>query len=456
MQDVLDLRDRTCLTDERAQRGTGNWQTDMCIGAAMLAAAVPGIPHRRLWILNAEKVLAAQMNINLNQDGSWPESLRYHHAALEHFCTFARFWAHETGENWFTKHRMDRMFAYTAGTQLPPCPYFDGLISTPPFGDHRLGNGNEYQLLGTWAEQVAQSNPQLGAQMLDTWQRAGCPVLQPWGESVVAELLLNTSDGIAASTVCDPSYRTQSRQFPDAGLTLLRRDKGNTCLAVMCSPRPIGHGHLDQGSFIYYWKGIPLVMDTGIESYFDATTQWHISSLSHACMLFASPEVEHKENTSINLSVGGYTRKHGWCDTPRSAELLALSTNGETQSIRMRIADPDSRGEHIRQLILDADGSVLIKDQVNTYTGDVLFCMPMLAKQAVVSQENGHTSVRGIGYDGVDLLVEVLSPFKDIWTESGRTTPIHPGDMPQTMPFLRIRADAAAGFIVKLQGVPQI
>lgn len=452
MQDVLDLRDRTCLTDERAQRDTGNWQTDMCIGAAMLAAAVPGLSHRRLWILNAEKVLSAQMHVNLNPDGSWPESLRYHHAALEHFCTFARFWEHETGENWFTAHRMDRMFAFSAGVQLPPCAYFDGRISTPPFGDHRLGNGAEYHLLGMWADRVAQDDPQLGAQMLDTWRRAGCPVMKVWGESVVAELLLSPGGGIAASTPCDPAYRTQSRHFPDAGLTLLRGAEG-ACLAVMCSPRPIGHGHLDQGSFIYYWQGAPLVMDTGIESYFDATTQWHLSSLSHACMLFSAHAGSHKENTAINLSAGNYTRRHGWCDTPRSSELLDLSLGGDSQHLRMRIADPDGRGEHIRRLSLEADGSVLIEDRVNTYSGDVLFCLPMLTREAVITQKDSGFVVRGPGYDGNDLLVEVLSPVREIWLESGRTTPMHPGEMPQTVPFLRIRADAGEGFTVRLRGM---
>lgn len=452
MQDVLDLRDRTCLTAERAQRGTSNWQTDMCIGAAMLAAAVPGLHHRRLWILNAEKVLSAQMKINLNADGSWPESLRYHHAALEHFCTFARFWEHETGENWFKAHRMDRMFAYTSSVQLPPSTYFNGRISTPPFGDHRLGNGAEYQLLGAWADSVAQDDPQLGAQLLDTWQRAGCPVLEPWGECVVAELLLTPSGGRAASTPVDPAYRTQSQHFPNAGITLLRGGEG-TCLAVMCSPRPIGHGHLDQGSFIYYWQGAPLVMDTGIESYFDASTQWHLSSLSHACMLFSAQAGDHKENTSINLSAGNYTRRHGWCDAPRTSELLDLSLSGSRQHIRMRIADPDGRGEHIRQLVLEEDGSVLIEDRVNTYSGDVLFCLPMLTKETVITQKGDGVVVHGFGYEGIDLLVEVLSPIKEIWTESGRTTPVHPGETPQTMPFLRIRANAAEGFTVRLRGV---
>lgn len=453
MQDVLDLRDRTCLTDERAQRGTSNWQTDMCIGAAMLAAAVPGIPHRKLWILNAEKVLSAQMLINLNADGSWPESLRYHHAALEHFCTFARFWQHETGENWFKTHRMDRMFAFTAAAQLPPCSYFGGRISTPPFGDHKLGNGHEYDLLGMWAEQVAQDDPSLGAQMLDTWHRAGSPVPEPRGEGVVAELLLVSSGSSAPSEGFDPSYRTQSQHFPNAGITLLRRDEGNTCLAVMCSPKKIGHGHLDQGSFLYYWHGVPLVMDTGIESYFDASTQWHLSSLSHACMLFAAPHRTASENTEVNLSAGSYTNRHGWCDTPRSSELLALSMGTAEQSIRMKIADPEGRGSHIRQLTLEEDGAVLIGDQVDACTGDVLFCLPMVARSVSITREDHRTVVRGVGYEGVDLLVEILSPVRGVWTETGRTTPVHPGDTPHLTPFLRVRADAGDGFTVRLRGV---
>lgn len=449
MHDVLDLRDRTCLTDERAQRGTGNWQTDMCIGAAMLAASVPGIPHRKIWIMNAEKILAAQMNVNLNADGSWPESLRYHHAALEHFCTFARFWEHETGENWFTAHRLDRMFAFSTGAQLPPCNYFDKRISTPPFGDHKLGNGGEYHLLSNWAARVSEDDPQLGAQMLDTWHRAGCPAKAPSGESIVAELLLTST--ASAPQSCDTSYRTCSRHFPDAGLTLLRN--ASACLAVMCSPRKIGHGHLDQGSFIYYWQGNPLVMDSGIEGYFDATTQWHICSLSHACMLFASDKVPEADSTAINLSAGNYSRRRGWCDTPISSELLDLSLNGEHQQIRMRIADPDGRGTHIRQITLEADGAVLIEDRVEDYSGEVLFSLPMLVKEAVLTRQDGQVSVHGVGYDGADLQVEIGSTIQDIWTEEGRITPMHPGTEPQSMPFLRIKANAAAGFAVRLCGM---
>lgn len=38
---LADLRDRTLLTKERAQRGSSNWQTDMHIGSSAIMMAIP-------------------------------------------------------------------------------------------------------------------------------------------------------------------------------------------------------------------------------------------------------------------------------------------------------------------------------------------------------------------------------------------------------------------------------
>ncbi|WP_374019689.1 heparinase II/III family protein [Paenibacillus thiaminolyticus] len=56
----------------------------------------------------------------------------------------------------------------------------------------------------------------------------------------------------------------------------------------MSSPKPVAHGHLDQGSFVLYKNSVPLVMDSGIEGYFESSTPWHICSYSHACLQFAT------------------------------------------------------------------------------------------------------------------------------------------------------------------------
>ena len=458
LNDVADLRDRTCLTKERAQRGTGNWQTDMFIGAAMAAAAVEEIPYRKQWIENAHAVLTAQMACNLNADGSWPESLRYHHAALEHFCTFARFWKHETGENWFYDNHLERMFAYTIGTQMPPYAYFNHSISTPPFGDHKLGNGSEYQILGGWISEVAKTDILLAQQMKETWERAGCPVKEPGGEDLVAELLLTGATEKQAQKAmeragqCATDYRTKSRVFPDAGIYLFRRehqDETQSCLAVMCSRKKIGHGHLDQGSFLYYFHNVPVVMDSGIEGYFDATTQWHISSLSHACMLFERKREMQKECAEINLSAGNYAARRGWCNTPQTAAPLACRMGGEQERIQMRIENPEGTGSHIRTISLDKGGAVWIRDEVQNFDGEVLFSLPMLAKTARITQKDKKISVAAEGYYNVNLKVESLRPIRRVWVENGRVTPMYPekGEI-STIPYLRMTADAKEGFEV--------
>lgn len=455
MNDAFDLRDRICLTDQRAQQGTGNWQTDMCIGAAMVAAAVEEIPYRKQWVLNAEKVLSAQLFCHLNRDGSWPESLRYHHAVLEHFCTFARFWENETGENWFYQNHLEKMFEYSIGTQMPRYAFFGNRISTPPFGDHKLGDGGEYQILGNWIAKVGETDSMLAAQMRETWERAGCPVPALYGESVVAERLqlsVSVTGRSGREEEFSTEYRTKSRGFPDAGIYLFRREKTESCLAVMCNERKIGHGHLDQGSFIYYSHGVPLIMDSGIEGYFDATTQWHISSYSHACMLFSSKQKLEEDSTEINLSAGNFSRRLGWCDTPGTAHTLQCEMGKDREGIRMEIKNSEAEGSHIRTFSFDEEGSIEIRDEVRGFEGDILFCLPMLVKQVDLEETDDVVKIYGVGYYGVDLEIESLKPVKRAWIERGRVTPMYPGEegIPR-IPYLRMVAEAKDGFLIRIR-----
>lgn len=184
---LADLRDRTLLTKDRAQRGSSNWQTDMHIGSSAIMMAIPDFPNRKLWMYNSEAVLRAQLDYKLNADGSWPESPRYHFASLEHFSLYARLWERESGENWFISKNANMpglidMFRYPLYTQTPPYAYFNDCIATPPFGDHKLGNGTEFALYGLYCDQVAQYDSDTAQKMYATWCRANKPVKGFWGE----------------------------------------------------------------------------------------------------------------------------------------------------------------------------------------------------------------------------------------------------------------------------------
>ena len=314
---LADLRDRTLLTKERAQRGSSNWQTDMHIGSAAIMMAIPDFPNRKLWMYNSEAVLRAQLDYKLNADGSWPESPRYHFASLEHFSLYARLWERESGENWFISRNANMpglidMFRYPLYTQTPPYAYFNDSIATPPFGDHKLGNGTEFALYGLYCDQVAQYDRDTAQKMYATWCRANKPVKGFWGESVTLENLMYSSTLQGEANTSASLELTSCAAFPNSGIYVFRDHFGTSqenYLAVMSSPKRIGHGHKDQGAFIYYYHCIPVIMDSGIEGYFEASTPWHICSYSHAVMQFEAPPHGPIKKTSgfINLSAGTYS-----------------------------------------------------------------------------------------------------------------------------------------------------
>lgn len=437
---MMDLRDRAALGCSAAQHNTSNWQTDMCIGTAMMVSVLPDLPHRHLWWDNAYAVLRGQLETNRNPDGSWPESIRYHHAALEHFALYALLLRRETGEDWFAGTALPQMFGYSAAVQTPPMPYFEGRVGTPPFGDHKLSGGEDYALYAEFLPVLLQTVPTLGQQLARTWKMAGCSLPKFWGESVLAQGLCAPDP--AALPSGSPAL-PEHALFPQAGIALWRGPEGNF-LAAMCSPRKIGHGHLDQGSFVLFAGGVPLVADTGVEGYFDASTPWHLCSMSHACLQFHRPPVAPQNSGFINLSAGSYSAEHGLCDTPDHSRLLDCRADGMT----MEIQNPCGRGLHRRELRYDSRHGVLtVRDTVTDYHGLVTVSLP-LAVETVSVQGN---TILCRGFYGWRLRIELLTPAERVWTEPGRSTRFFPSPdpLPQTQ-HLRIEAQARDGVTLRL------
>ena len=458
---LADLRDRTLLTNERAQRGSSNWQTDMHIGSAAIMMAIPDFPNRKLWMYNSEAVLRAQLDYKLNADGSWPESPRYHFASLEHFSLYARLWERESGENWFISKNANMpglidMFRYPLYTQTPPYAYFNDSIATPPFGDHKLGNGTEFALYGLYCDQVAQYDKDTAQKMYATWCRANKPVKGFWGESVTLENLMYSST-LQGGANAPASFDLKScASFPNSGIYVFRDHFGTpqeNYLAVMSSPKNIGHGHKDQGAFIYYYHCIPVIMDSGIEGYFEASTPWHICSYSHAVMQFEAPPHGPIEKTAgfINLSAGTYSLERGWNDAPDCSKVTQLCLNDKNdscESISMEIKNPKGDGLQHRKIMIDhLAETVTVQDTVTDFSGQVLFNLPILAKSAV---QNGN-EILADGYYGVKIKITSHSNAESVVIESGRATPMAPGANDHTdLLYLRIKAKAEDGVAITI------
>lgn len=480
---LADLRDRTLLTKERAQRGSSNWQTDMHIGSSAIMMAIPDFPNRKIWMYNSEAVLRAQLDYKLNADGSWPESPRYHFASLEHFSLYARLWERESGENWFISKNANMpglidMFRYPLYTQTPPYAYFNDCIATPPFGDHKLGNGSEFALYGLYCDQVAQYDRDTAQKMYATWCRAKKPVKGFWGESVTLENLMypsapqGTTDTLETADLSNSTdsadsinqeakltfglHLTSCASFPNSGIYVFRDHFGTpqeNYLAVMSSPKNIGHGHKDQGAFIYYYHCIPVIMDSGIEGYFEASTPWHICSYSHAVMQFeASPHGPIEKTAGfINLSAGTYSLERGWNDGPDCSKVTQLCLNDKNdscESISMEIKNPKGSGLQHRTITIDhLAETVTVQDTVTDFSGQVLFNLPILAKSAV---QNGN-EIFADGYYGVKIKITIHSNAESIVIEPGRATPMAPGANDHTdLLYLRIKAKAEDGVAITI------
>lgn len=448
---MLDLRDRTEWTAFEAQEGCSNWQTDMCAGTGFMMMALPDFPNRHTWLNNANFILKAQLELNVNPDSSWPESIRYHHASLERFAGYAKAADNILGENWFADTPLLRMFGYSASVQTPGYGYFDGRIGTPPFGDHALSGGAEFGFFATYLADAAKVDSQLADLIYHTWSAAGKPFKRLWGESVALENILGQGDTYRP---VGPLALGSTVAFPDAGIYVFRKGFGSgreSYFAIMSSPRHVGHGHLDQGSFILYKNSVPLVMDSGIEGYFDSSTQWHISSYSHACLQFATgkTDIPKQAGGSINLTAGTYSLERGWADVPRESRVLEIRTGGETESITIEIANPEGQGRHIRHVTwLKEPDLYIIRDTLKDFSGRVLFSLPVAAQRSVIDGNRVYSE----GVYDVDLETVFLSPVESLRLEQGRSTPFFGSreDRVSIMDYIRAVADAEAGFLTVL------
>ncbi|MBT1175962.1 heparinase II/III domain-containing protein [Bifidobacterium callimiconis] len=496
---VTDARDRTAYPADEILLGATNWQTDMMAGAAVISLALldAGIldPARALrarrMIADGTWFLKAQVDDHVNPDGAFPESLRYHMAALSRYTFVAGVLGRGTGDDWYRSTRLRDMFRYYADMVTPPYAYKKGRRSTPTFGDHQLGDGTEFAQLGLHASDVAAVDPALAQQMRDLWLEAGRPVPPFSTEAVAFEHLLPNMDPVPGHEPYDWAPLHSTAAYPDSGIALFRKAFGTPheqFLAVMSSPRPIGHGHFDQGSFIYYKDCVPIVVDPGIIGYFDTSKDWLYSSSAHATMQFASRygRLEQAAVTVERLDESLYSRQFGYVDTPRSSRVLDVHVGGvdvsgvdggaadggvadgsaadgaAEESITIAIDNPEGAGTQIRTITWFPEPElILVHDRVRDFDGTVRFTLPLAATTTEETSSRGAVSSAGGVREftsacdyGLRLQTLFLTPVDTVTCEWGTSSPVAPPvNGRDQLQFLRAETQASQGFTVLLNAM---
>lgn len=428
---LFDLRDRTELTEYDAQADASNWHTDMAAGTGMLMMAMPEFPNARQWLENANMVLRSQLKLNVNSDGSWPESLRYHFAALGRFLIYSKALINCTGENWITDGPVASMFKYAIMMQTPKYEYFDNKIATLNFGDHVIDGGSGFLLAGIYCDDIAKLDEELGNMMYESWINAGKPKGQYSGEAVAMENLFMVGNSYSSAE----GYKLNLKScgdFKEAGIYTFRKNFGKSnesLFAIMSSPRKIGHGHYDEGSFIIYKNSKLIVPDLGIEGYFDSSKNWFVSSSAHNVVQFSRREGKLKPKvfggpqdiTAIDST--SYSDEEGWLDTPRQCETLDFYTSEALDSITIKILNPEGQGYHVRKVDFYRDAEIyVIHDKVYDFSRNVRFNLNVAATESIIEDNR----VLSKGHYDVDIEIVFLGEKPEISLEWGRTKPMYP------------------------------
>lgn len=437
---LYDGRPRAELDSEQVRKEASNWQTDMACGVGFLIMAMPKTPESRIWLDSINYFLKSQLLGNISGDGSWPESMRYHIAATERFAIYARVLKHCTGEDWFKETPLTDMIYFPVAMQTPPYEFMDGKISTPTIGDHIMQAGKEFEMLGLYYSDVYEADKEKGTEVYMTWKNAGKPMGQFGHEKVAMTVFLCGAKEIPEREI----KLTSTGDYPEAGIYIMRGDDGAYC-AISAPNKYIGHGHYDAGSIIIYKYNVPVVIDPGIESYFDATKDWYVSSSAHSLVQFerSGGKKLNPNPFDIHLEKTEFSAIHGWNDTAKTVKPLDFYSDEYTDHFSVKIDDAEGRGYIIRTVtFLKKTGAWLVEDKAVKYTGNLRWSL-VTAMKTIEVNEN---SVKGKGYFDVDMDVIFLDNVDNITIETGRTTLQFPSEgVPEAK---IIRATSKNGFKV--------
>lgn len=393
IRDLLDIRDRTEMTPENAALNSNNWHTDMSIGAAMLAMAFyEQIPNAQQYIDNGKHIVEGQLAGSIREDGSWPESIRYHISALNKMALFAKALRHVTGEDWFGDGgTVTKMLKFIVQMQAPA--YVDGNIGTPTIGDDTLNGGELFSVLGWYWDEVVENDPELGQQMYETWIKAGRPIGSFGSEdNILQNFFLNPDfeDEYEWNEAYELKLETSDYASP-YGVYQLRNHYGTpneTYLAFVANEKALGHNHYDQLSFSMYYHSTPLVVDPGIESYFSSSKGTYVSTGSHATVQFAN------DNGFQNIGIESYDRSL----TPGSLmDRVKASTN----------AADGTTGKLTRTIAYGKSGHEIfaIWDQIDGATHNTRWNLPVSAEEVTIV-DNNRVDIKG--FDGIGMTLLIL------------------------------------------------
>lgn len=413
MRDLNDIRDRYELSYEETSSGGTNWASDMNMGAAMLGLAFDDtMEDARAHFYNGMRVDEAMLLVNIRKDGSWPESLRYHNAAISKLAVMAKCLRASTGFDWYANKDLEfyRSFDYLTYIQTPR--YASGNASTPFFGDHNLSKGDELYMCGLYYDEVADSHPDVALRMYATWVNAGTPAPSLSGDDNQLQALFgHTVDindyGNYKDSLTNLGSTDYAKYF---GMYIMRNnfmEKGSeSYLVTVIQDEETGHNHKDQLSFIMYADNVPLVVDPGSSpSYWGGSKSNYIGNTQHSLVAYAqdNKDFEQDNDDDANFLSDFY-------DTGVTSELRGFYMSDSLDVSKGTTSHTKADGELKRDIAFIKNGfeAVVVWDQVTgAEENGTMMNLPLYTRCENAITRNGNKFTAKM-FGGIDLEITAL------------------------------------------------
>ena len=403
---VADYRDRSEL-DIMAFSDMGNWATDAWTGTAMMAMAMPEYKDSKVLLDNARYLLSGQINTSIGENGTYPESTRYMWAGASRYSLYSYCIAAYEGLNCFGNTYLGKLYEYAVQLQTPYYSYL-GRSSNPPFGDNSLTDGS-FAVAGAYLDEIYNLDPELAQALYKTWDDSGRPRISYSAEEVGLPALFTPT-----SFTVDDSYNLSLKSnadYPESIGAIFRDNFGvrgkETYVAINAPNRKMRHMHYDNGAIVFFANSEPLIMDPGVESYFDSTSlRWFRSSDSHSVLQF--------------YNGSGYANAVCPEESDNPANVSQFVTNDNIDYAKVEVSN--NEGGHVRNMAYLRSGMnvLVVWDDVTATTG----ARTNWGTQAQSVRIEGNKIISE-GHFTTDLETTVLpenDPTRKISTEWGRMT----------------------------------
>jgi len=407
----------------------GNWTTDQFIGLAYFAMTFPEHPLSFIYLQNSKAVIYEHLENLTNDEGIWPESMRYHSAVLQHIIFYAIALKRYDGTDFTLNHKFKMMYEYMLEVQMPQYEYKNNEISHLIFGDDNLGTGKNYFHFNIASKLFRDTDAAFADRLLATWKKAGGHIAFGGLNGWLLPFIMIDFDNVPK----DRGGALKSLCYPDFGVAVLRNDaetERDTHVTVICSKNSGAHGHFDLGSFSYFSNKVPISLDPCVVSYFESSLKWYRSSAAHSTLQFNSENVLRGKGLGMIED-----RENG---------IKHFETNSEYDYVILTVNNPNGSGRQTRHIILEKSSNYLVVyDQIEGFCGNTTFNLPLCSGDSKIEGWNIYSK----GHFDTDIYTKVILPKQPVISLSKGT--IVPGCIPSdTQDYARITGKNNDAFLV--------